>query len=940
MKKSLLKKLRSGLVIALALAMGVAFMPVNANSAYAASFSTANAVSGLTVSSTDSSSVSLKWNAYAGASGYQIYRTPDKSKGFTYGATVTSTSCTRAGLPPGHSYYYKVRAYYKDSKGKVTYSKFSSIVTGTTKAFNTSSAVSGLKVASTDASSVTLQWNTYSGASGYEVYRTPNQSKGFTYGATVKGTSCKRAGLPSGKTYYYKVRAYYKDAQGKTTYSKFSSIVTGTTRVFNTGSAVSGLLVASYNKSSVTLKWNGYDLASGYEVYKASSKNGTYKKVKSLAKNTGKITGLKNKQTSYYKVRAYFKNASGTYSYSKYSSVIAATPIKFTEGKIGGYKVSGKTYDSVSFVWNSYPEAAGYQIYRAYSKNGSYKKIKSVTKTSFKKSGLTTNKTCYYKVRAYKKSGSKTIYTKFTSAVAGTPALSTPAVSVVSSKTGISVKWNAVSGASGYEVYRSPSKGGSYNKVKTTTGTTFSNESVTINKEYYYKVRAYRTIDGNKKYGSFSGPQLGVKASISKVSGVSAASKDSYVGLTWTGVSGASGYEVYRATGSSSNYTNVGNASKNSFNDYNVANGLTYYYKIRAYKNINGVKVYGDFSSVGYSRSAVVSTAVAWLGCKESNKSNKPIVDLYNANMGTKFSYTTAWCAIFVSAVAIKSGTTSIIVRGSYCPSVINVYKNSKVSNYKYGAGASYVPKAGDVIFFDWNRNGVPDHTGLVASVSGTTIKTIEGNYSDAVGYRTFSVGYKYVQGYGLPNYDDANGIVYTGRTNTSVGCGELAAMGIGTEPEGLEELGNEYEFVEQSVDENLSEDENVSAYDKMVYMVSKVRASAETEGIDCAETQYYAAFIYKLCQEEGLDASIMTVEDENGVTHAWVEVCLDDQWYTVDASKETEQIVEFVPESTDTEGAVAELAPDEIMDDEATDDEATADEAADEAGTEAEVTE
>jgi hypothetical protein len=181
--------------------------------------------------------------------------------------------------------------------------------------------------------------------------------------------------------------------------------------------------------------------------------------------------------------------------------------------------MTGRTYDSVSFVWNSYPEATGYQVYRAYSKDGTYKKINTVTKTSIKKSGLTTNKTCYYKVRAYKKSGGKTIYTKFTSAIAGTPTLSTPAVSVVSSKTGISVKWNAISGASGYEVYRSPSKGGSYNKVKSTTGTSFSNESVTVNQEYYYKVRAYRTIDGDKKYGSFSGPQLGVKASISKVSG-------------------------------------------------------------------------------------------------------------------------------------------------------------------------------------------------------------------------------------------------------------------------------------------------------------------------------------------------------------------------------------------------------------------------------------
>ena len=576
------------------------------------------------------------------------------------------------------------------------------------------------------------------------------------------------------------------------------------------------------------------------------------------------------------------------------------------------------TYNSVSFVWNSYPEATGYQVYKSNSKDGNYSKLTTTKGTSFSRQKLTTNTTCYYKVRAYKKSNGKKIYTKFSAPIVATPKLSTPTVSAVSSNTGVVLKWAKISGANGYEVYRATSKNGNYSKLKTTKGASFNNANIAVNKEFYYKVRAYRTISGNKKYGSFSSPQLGVRAVISKVSGVNAVSQSNCVGLTWSAISGASGYEVYRATGTNSNYTKVGNASASAFNDYNVANGLTYYYKIRAFRMVNGHAVYGDFSSVGYSRSAVVSTAVAWLGCKESNKSNKPIVDLYNSNMGTNFSYKTPWCAIFVSAVAIKSGTTSIIVRGSYCPSVINVYKKSKVNNYKYGAGSSYVPKAGDVIFFDWNRNGVPDHTGLVASVSGSTIKTIEGNYSDAVGYRTFSVGYRYIQGYGLPNYDDANGIVFTGNSSSSVGCGELSAMGIGTEPEGLDELGSEYDFVEQNIEENIGDVEGASDYDKMVYMVSKVRASAETEGIDCAETQYYAAFIYKLCAEEGLDASIMTVEDEDGTVHAWVEVALDDTWYTVDASKETDQIVEFVPETTDVEGAVAE--PTEEIEDSADD--------------------
>ena len=783
-------------------------------------------------------------------------------------------------------------------------------------AIDTSKAVTGLRVAATEPHAVTLQWDPFAGATGYQVYKASSANGAYSLVSTQTGTSFKRTNLTTDLTCYYKVKAYYT-ASKSTTYSAFSAAVAGTPRVFDVNAAVSGLVLAGYTDKSITLQWTPFLNAQGYEVYKSTSANGKYEKIHSTTGTSFKRTGLTTNKTCYYMVRAYYKNSNGSYSYSRYSAATPGTPIGFsTKDKVGGFKVSANTYNSVTLVWNGYPTATGYQIYKSNSKKGKYKLIKTTSSTSYVRTKLTTNKTCYYKVRAYKKKkNGKKEYTKYTTYVAGTPRLVTPAERVIPATTGITVTWNAVPGAKGYEVYRATSANGKYSKIKNTTSTTWVNTKITTNKEYYYKVRAYRSVSGKKKYSGFAGAQPGMKVSLAKVSGVAASSQSTYIGLTWAGVAGATGYEIYRATGTSAgNYTVVGNASGPAFNDYNVANGLTYYYKIRAYRTVNGINVYGDFSTVGFSRSLVVSTAVAWLGCKESNKSNKPIVDLYNSNMGTKFSYTTPWCAIFVSAVAIKSGTTSIIVRGSYCPTVINAYKNSKVPNYKYGAGSGYVPKAGDVIFFDWNRNGVPDHTGLVASVSGNTVKTIEGNYSDAVGYRTFSVGYKYVQGYGLPNYDDANGILFTGSSNVSVGCGELAAMGIGTEPEGIEELGSEYDFVEQNVEENIGEAEDVSDYDKMVYMVSKVRSSAETEGIDCAETQYYAAFIYKLCAEEGLDASIMTVEDEEGITHAWVEVWLDDTWYTVDASKEIDQITEFVPEATDVEGLTIEPTEEDML--------------------------
>ena len=95
---------------------------------------------------------------------------------------------------------------------------------------------------------------------------------------------------------------------------------------------------------------------------------------------------------------------------------------------------------------------------------------------------------------------------------------------------------------------------------------------------------------------------------------------------------------------------------------------------------------------------------------------------------------------------------------------------------------------------------------------------------------------------------------------------------------------------------------EDVSGYEMMVYMVKKVRANGQPEDIDCSVSQYYAAFIYKLCQDAGIDASIITAEDAEGNINAWVEANLDDKWYRVDASKEQNQIEEFVPEATDVE--------------------------------------
>ena len=158
-------------------------------------------------------------------------------------------------------------------------------------------------------------------------------------------------------------------------------------------------------------------------------------------------------------------------------------------------------------------------------------------------------------------------------------------------------------------------------------------------------------------------------------------------------------------------------------------------------------------------RDRIVAQARAWLDRKESDGSHKEIIDVYNSHKplarGYAVTYTDAWCATFVSAVAIKCSLTDILPTECGCGQMIVLFQ-------KFGEwieNDAYVPSPGDVIFYDWqdsdsgDNTGWPDHVGIVETVSGSTITVIEGNKNDAVGRRTLQVNAKYIRGYGVPKY-------------------------------------------------------------------------------------------------------------------------------------------------------------------------------------------
>ncbi len=156
----------------------------------------------------------------------------------------------------------------------------------------------------------------------------------------------------------------------------------------------------------------------------------------------------------------------------------------------------------------------------------------------------------------------------------------------------------------------------------------------------------------------------------------------------------------------------------------------------------------------------LVEQARTWLGKKEEDGSFREIIDLYNGHTplarGYKVKYTDAWCAVFVSSAAIACGCTDLIPTECSCGRMIQLMQEKGI----WEENDAYTPKAGDILFYDWqdsgkgDNTGWPDHVGIVEKAENGKITVIEGNLNNAVGRREIAVNARYIRGYGVPEYE------------------------------------------------------------------------------------------------------------------------------------------------------------------------------------------
>lgn len=117
------------------------------------------------------------------------------------------------------------------------------------------------------------------------------------------------------------------------------------------------------------------------------------------------------------------------------------------------------------------------------------------------------------------------------------------------------------------------------------------------------------------------------------------------------------------------------------------------------------------------------------------------------------FTSRVEWCACFVSWCANECGYIEAGIIPKFAS--VNVEGVPWFKTCGLWKERGYTPKAGDIIFFDWDSDDESDHTGIVEKVENGTVYTIEGNTSgDSCKQKEYSINSNVILGYGTPMYN------------------------------------------------------------------------------------------------------------------------------------------------------------------------------------------
>lgn len=539
-------------------------------------------VQSLTATSQKVSSISLSWKKLKGATAYQVYQYDESAGKYVKIADeITKTTYKAIDLTAGTSYKFKVRGYNTLNSSK-NYGKYSAVLT----VYTAPEQVKKVTFVEAGSDYISLSWKKQSDVSGYRVYQYDTKGNLLKkYDTTKNKYSC--TSVTAGTTYRYQVRSFIEQSDGTKLLGEFSD----TLELKTAPGKTTKLSQSAASTSSATITWKKVTGTQKYRVYLYDENTKKYKKAADTTATSYKLTGLTAGKKYKVRVRAYNKNGSVTqWGENSTTLTVAVKPDK-------AKKLTQKsaTEDSITVSFGKVKNADSYRIY-LYDADGKQIKKADTTKTTYTFKKLTSG-TYQFAVKACAKSDSYTAWGACTQKVSintkpgKVEALKQTKASVDTA----TISWSKVSGAKGYGVYLYNEAKGKYEKVATTSSTTYKLKKLTTGTTYKVRVRAYLKNGKTTVWGSYTTLKVVTKPGMVKKLKQSAVTEDS-ITVSWKKVNNVDGYKIYC-------YDADGTLVKSkkttdTEETFEKLSAGTYTFKVRAYKKAGSYTAYGAMSEV------------------------------------------------------------------------------------------------------------------------------------------------------------------------------------------------------------------------------------------------------------------------------------------------------------------------------------------------------
>jgi fibronectin type 3 domain-containing protein len=722
------------------------------------------APSNLTATPVSSAQINLSWTNNDTspniADSYQVEQSPNGSTGWTQITNITNGANTYAvgGLTAGTTYYFRVRAhdvigysaYTATAGGTTNASSVHSInyptgFTGASSSFTFNNYGSGTEITSAGRLRLT---NATNGLSRSAFFDTPQNIAFFT--TTFQYT---KNGSADGMTFVIQ-----RDPRGLTAigegggllaYGATNNPVNKITPSFalainiysgnplGTEFLTNGIVDYSYTQTNIDTSLNNTPITVvmtyGAGSLTAQFTQGTNTETKSFNVN---LPALLGQNTAYVGFTGATGGANAVQEIVNWTFDQGTPPAMPTNPQAA---VTGYTASSTQAVplgahvtWNAAPGASSYKIERKLGAGGMYTQIGTPASTSFDDTGLATQSTYYYRVRATNAAGDSA-YSSEVSIT--TPALApTPTNGQVTSTTttSIAMQWtDNANNEDGFKVYRAVGGGNTFVFVIALPAdtnpapsiATWTDTGLTAGTQYDYHIQAFNLAG----YSDFTGVSTAT-TTLAPTSLIATASVSS-IGLSWTAPTGAATYNIYRAASAGGPFTQIATGIVPTiYTDPSPQIG-TSYYQVTAV-DLGGESAVSNTANAGIAPAVVIGVAIndgaVYRSVVRSVTLTFDRVVTFTGSPNAAFSLNGPYGTVIVNADLSGSTSTQTITRLTFPQQSSVEYASLKDGRYTLTAFASQITANGASL--DGNADGIPGDDYNLASTGTVGVFRLYGD--------------------------------------------------------------------------------------------------------------------------------------------------------------------------------------------------------------------